>query len=74
MSAVRKWNNESVPCLCGPGKYLDQNQLMNCQYLLGKNEISSYIPESRDIFNGNLEEQLYASRILKENHTLLRAQ
>ena len=74
MNSVRKWNNQNEPCNHCPGKYLDQNHLMNCQYLLGKNEILSYIPESRDIFNGNLEEQLYASRIMKENHTLLRAQ
>ena len=74
MSSVRKWNNQNDPCIHCPGKYLDQNHLMNCQYLLGKKEILSYIPESRDIFNGNLEEQLYASGIMKENHTLLRAQ
>ena len=74
ISSVRKWNNEYDPCTNCKGKYFDQNHLMNCPYLLGKNEILTYIPESRDIFNGNLEEQIYASRILKENHKCLRAQ
>ena len=74
MSSDRKWNNENDPCLHCPGKYLDQNHLLNCQYLLGKNEILSNIPGSKDIFNGSFEEQVYSSRVMKENHTLLRAQ
>ena len=57
MSSDRKWSNENDPCLHCPEKYLDQNHLLNCQYLLGKNEILSNIPGSKDIFNGSLEEQ-----------------
>ncbi len=72
--SYRKWNNENDPCLHCPGKYLDQTHFLNCQYLLGKNKILSYIPGSRDIFNESLEEQVYSSRVMKENHTLLRAQ
>ena len=70
----RKWNTHKDPCVHCPGKQLDQKHLLLCQYLLGKNQILSYIPEYKDIFNGSLEEQIYTSRILKENHTNLKAQ
>ena len=69
-----KWNTHKDPYVHFPGKQLDQKHLLNCQYLLGKNQILSYIPEYKDIFNGSLEEQIYTSRILKENHTNLKAQ
>ena len=38
ISSVRKWNHEYDPCSNCPGKYFDQNHLMNCPYLLGKKQ------------------------------------
>ena len=70
----RKWNKDKDPCVHCPGKQLYPNHLLNYQYLIGKNQISSYIPDYMDIFNGTIEEQIYKSRILKENLTILKAQ
>ena len=74
LGSKRKWNSEKDSCLNCPGEQLDQRHLLNCQFLLGKNEILSYIPDYLDIFNGSLEEQIYACRILKENHARLNTQ
>ena len=35
--------------------------------MIGKNEIISYIPSYKELFGNELEEQVYVSRILKEN-------
>ena len=70
----RKWYNDKDPCVHCPGKQLGPIHLLNCQYLIGKNQILSYIPDYMDIFNGTIEEQIYTRRILKENLTILKAQ
>ena len=45
-----------------------QSHLLNCKMLIGSNEIVSYIPEYKDIFNDNdTEEQCYIANIMKEN-------
>ena len=69
----RKWNNESI--LCGNCKDIefDQRHLFECKYLIGKNELITYIPKYEDIFIGDLQEQIYASRIIKENYTIMKA-
>ena len=46
---------------------MDQRHLLECTFLLGKNEIVTYIPEYNDIYQGNIEEMVYTSRILMEN-------
>ena len=33
-----------------------------------KRENTSYTPEHRELYNGNIKEQIYVSRILKENY------
>ena len=40
---------------------------------MGKNEILTYITKYEDIFVGDIEEQIYASRILKENFRVMKA-
>ena len=41
----KKWNKDKDPCVHYPWKQLDPNHLLNCQYLIGKNQILSYIPD-----------------------------
>ena len=41
--------------------------LLDCKYLQGKNKIFSYIPDYNDLFNKGRKEQIYISRLLKEN-------
>ena len=57
-----------------PDTILDQRHLLECKYLIGKNEIISYIPTYEDLFRGDIEDQIYISRILKENLSILKAQ
>ena len=70
---ARKWNNESI--LCGNCQTIEFNQrhLFECQFLIGKNEIVTYIPKYEDLFIGDIEEQIYASRIFKENYSIMKA-
>ena len=70
----RKWNNESNECMKCPDTILDQRHLLECKYLIGKNKIISYIPTYEDLFRGDIEDQIYISRILKENLSILKAQ
>ena len=53
---------------------MNQRHLLECKYISGKNEIHSYIPRYEDLFTGELEEQIYISRLLKENLIRLKAQ
>ena len=69
----RKWNNENTICGNCPNIEFNQKHFFECQFLLGKNEIVTYIPKYEDIFIGDIEDQIYASRILKENHTIMKA-
>ena len=70
---ARKWNNESILCDNCPNIEFNQRHLFECQFLIGKNEIVTYIPKYEDLFRGDIEEQIYASRILKENHSTMKA-
>ena len=69
----KKWNNESIICRHCPNIELNQKHLFECKYLVGKNEILTYIPKYEDIFIGDIEEQIYASRIFKENFQIMKA-
>ena len=41
--------------------------ILECNSLLGKNEIVTYLPNYEDLFSNEEEEQAYISRIIKEN-------
>ena len=69
----RKWNNEESNCTQCPNTLMNQKHLLECKYLMGKNEIISFIPTYEDLFKGELEEQIYISRLLKENLTRMKA-
>ena len=46
----------------------DQKHLLECSELIGKNEIVSYIPDYKDIFNDNdIHEQQYIANLMMEN-------
>ena len=56
---ARKWNNESILCGNCPTIEFNQRHLFECQFLIGKNEIVTYIPKYEDLFIGDIEEQRY---------------
>ena len=63
-----KWKHEAFTCVsCKENIQEDNEHLLVCSKLIGKNELISYIPEYKDLFSENTEEQVYISRILKEN-------
>ena len=47
---------------------MNQEHLLSCKYLIGKNEIVSYIPDYEDLFLEDIDAQVYTSRIMKENY------
>ena len=61
------WNNGTIICKYCHNEAFTQRHLLDCKYLQGKNEILSYIPDYNDLFNGDMKEQIYISRLLKEN-------
>ena len=74
LNTNRKWNNESPDCMNCPNTVLDQRHLLECKYLTGKNEIISYIPTYEDLFKGDIQDQIYISRILRENLSTMKSQ
>ena len=44
-----------------------QYHILNCKFLMGKNENLTYLPEYEERYNGDIKEQLYVSKLLKEN-------
>ena len=46
----------------------NQEHLLECSALIGKNELLTYIPNYIDIFdNENIHEQMYISKLMIEN-------
>ena len=63
-----KWKHEIFTCIsCKENIPENTEHLLCCPILIGKNEIISYIPEYKELFSDIIEEQVYVSRILKEN-------
>ena len=53
---------------------MNQRHLLECQFLSGKSEIIRSIPDYNDLFKEEIEQQIYISRLLKENHKRMLAQ
>ena len=62
------WNKGDQICENCPNEVFTQKHLLECNFLQGKNEILTYIPDYNDLFKGDIEEQIYISRLLKENY------
>ena len=64
----QRWKYENIYCnSCKENIEETQEHILYCQFLLGQNENVTYIPNYNELFNGNLQEQLYVARLLKEN-------
>ena len=74
LNTNRKWNNEESNCTKCINTLMNQKHLLECNYLMGKNKIITYIPTYEELFRGELEEQIYISRLLKENIDRMKAQ
>ena len=40
---------------------------IECPYLLGINQVVTYLPDIRDLYKNKVEEDVYIARILKDN-------
>ena len=66
--ANHRWKYNDVFCsACMKNEIETQGHILFCDYLLGKNENVSYIPDYEELYHGELKEQIYVSRLLKEN-------
>ena len=70
----RRWNNGDLNCNNCENTEINQRHLLECQFLSGKSEIIRSIPDYNDLFKEEIEQQIYISRLLKENHKRMLAQ
>ena len=64
-----RWKYESIYCTsCNDGSEETQEHLLSCNYLLGKSEIITYIPNYIELYEGDLTDQLYVARLLRDNY------
>ena len=64
----QRWKYENIYCIsCKENIEETQEHILYCQFLLGQNENVTYIPNYNELYNGNLQEQFYVARLLKEN-------
>ena len=62
------WMYEKSDKLCVCEKYEEtQSHIIECEILINKNEILSYIPSYNELFGEDIIEKIYISRMLKEN-------
>ena len=63
-----RWKNKNIYCNFCISTEMDQEHLLSCKYLIGKNEIVTYIPDYQDLLLEDIDAQVYTSRIMKENY------
>ena len=56
-------------CVCEGCQKDESNtqHILECNQLLGQNELVTYLPLYEDLFGNNEEEQVYISRIIADN-------
>ena len=70
IKANRKWKYSDIFCIsCKNGSNETQVHLLECETLLGENDILTYIPSYSELYEGDLEEQVYVSRLLNHNYS-----
>ena len=63
-----RWKHNDLSCFsCKKGIIETQTHILYCDTLLGKNENVTFIPEYEELYSEDLREQVYVSRLLKEN-------
>ena len=71
LKANFKWKYEQSSCVSCKENVAETNEhLLFCEKLTEKNELVTYIPEYKDLFEHNIDEQFYISRLLRENMRL----
>ena len=64
----QRWKHQDISCLsCKKQEDETQCHLLFCKDLIGKNSLVTYIPDYKELYYGDINEQIYVSRLLKEN-------
>ena len=68
LKTTKPWlyETEDIMCVCSQFEETPSH-IIQCDLLLSKNDLLSYIPSYNDFFDGDLNEKMYAAKILKEN-------
>ena len=68
VKANHRWKHDNIMfSSCMKTEIETQKHILFCDSLLGKNENISYLPDYEELYNGDLKEQIYVSRLLREN-------
>ena len=66
----KKWKYENIICNnCDENSIETQRHILFCKPLLRSNQILTYIPDYEELFGDDIEAQVYAARILKDNYS-----
>ena len=69
VKANRRWQNDEITCLsCNTNSDETQMHILQCKSLLEKSQIFTYIPSYSELFYGDIQDQVYVSRLIKDNH------
>ena len=68
IKANRRWKYSDISCYsCDKNIPETQHHILRCETLIGQNQILTYIPDYNELYQGSLEEQVYVSRLLRDN-------
>ena len=63
-----RWKHSDITCFsCQEGVIETQTHLLYCKKLLGQNENVTFKPDYKELYSGDLKDQFYVSRLLKDN-------
>ena len=67
--AHRTWKYKDIYCISCEDRSTIEDiiHILECKTLLNKNEHLTYLPTESDLYSSNIEEQIYASFIIREN-------
>ena len=69
LRAHRKWKYEDTFCItCKDRKTIENsNHILECKIILNANSKISYLPNSSDLYSSDIQEQIYASNMIRES-------
>ena len=69
VKANRRWQFDNLICSsCDTNNIESQSHILECKTLIGQCEIVTYLPNYRELFEDDVEAQIYVSRIMRDNH------
>ena len=69
LRAHRKWKYEDTFCItCKDRKTIEKsNHILECKIILNANSKISYLTSSSDLYSSDIQEQIYASNMIRES-------